>query len=303
MIADDLIDRAGAGDLDALAELDRRGLSPAPNEDAPAFAERLRGLNANYQSMEGELAKGGTYTVEGVTVRRDARIPEEVFSAAGEVTEALYGFRCDWVPGFFLDPRFSGLFGGCAFYFYPDFFALFIIRHSFQNKERWLWYRRDELLAHELCHIARIGLESHAYEEYFAYQTAATAFRRVVGGIFRSQTDVFLFLGATLLEFCTQLSRAFFAVPLWVPAVGWAALVGVVAFLLLRLLAMIRTHHRAHANLAAAYGNAGTARHVLFHCTDAEIGDLARGADAALLRQWSAENLRWKIILHRFPLP
>ena len=301
MIASALIDRAGAGDLTALADLDARGLSPAPGEDAPAFAERLRGLNANFQSMEEELAKGGTYTVEGVTVRRDARIPAEVFAVPGDATEALYGFRCDWVPGFFLDPRFSGLFGGCAFYFFPDFFALFIIRHSFQTKERWLWYRRDELLAHELCHVARIALLSEEFEETFAYQTSASSFRKLIGGIFRKQTDSFLFLGVTFVLLFAQILRTqwLHTMPIW----PFWSLVGLVfAWLLIRHAFHCRRLSVAQHHIAELFGKEN-ALPVLFRCTDDELHRFA-STEPQSLKTWIAEqtSLRWQVIRKRFPL-
>lgn len=303
-IDEQLIDEAGCGNMAALAQLDARGLTPAADEDAAGFAARLRTLKGNMTAMESALRQDGTYTVEGVTVEEACRIPPEGFEKAQRHTDRLYGFSCDWVPGFYLNPRFSGLFGGCAFYFYPEFFALFIIRHSFRDRERWLCYNRDELLAHELCHVARVGLFSRRYEELFAYQTAATAFRRFTGGIFRSQGDVFLFLGAAFFQVICQLVRAFVcpALPAWI---GWGALGGVVFFLVMRLLLMQGTVKRARTSLVTLYhGDMRSANSALFHATDEEVEELAKSsAPAELLARYSREHLRWRIALYRFPLP
>lgn len=38
----------------------------------------------------------------------------------------------------------------------PEFFTLFIIRRTLKDQERWLIYRRNELISHELCHVARV---------------------------------------------------------------------------------------------------------------------------------------------------
>ena len=220
-----------------------------------------------------------------------------------ERTSQLFGFRCDWVPGFFFPARPLSFFGGYAFYFFPEFFAMFWARSGFQKKRRWLFIERDELVAHEMCHIARAALESQAYEELFAYQTAATAFRRFTGGIFREQLDSFLFLGATFFLLFWQLAR-FFWLPLLPAWGGWAILLLDVAFLLIR---HGITYHRftaARKRLATLYGSEATARAVLFHASDAEIPLLASAANpACLLAEWASTQLRWRIVLHRFPLP
>lgn len=285
----------------ALAQLDARGLTPGVGEDAAAFAARLRELNRNIATMDEALARDGAYTVEDVTVERDARIPAEIFAVPAERTDALYGFRCDWVPGFFLNPRFSGLFGGCAYYFFPEFFALFIIRHSFKEKKRWLCYDRDELLAHELCHVARVGVTSHRYEELFAYQTAQSGFRRLFGGIFLEQRDVFMFLFAALFQFGYTFVRSliWYRLPSWL---GWAVLFGVFAFLLIRLGVMLHTVKRAHKALRKFFaGDELSARVALFHASDHEVDEIASTSDISqLLTDYAARELRWRIVLYRF---
>lgn len=298
----EIIRRAAQGDLEALTELDRRGLTPADGEDATAFAHRLETLNENIRKMEDELTQKGSYSIDDISLQKESRIPKEIFRTPGEWTRKLYGFSCDWVPGFFLDPNFSGLFGGCAYSFYPDFFALFIIRHSFKQKKKWLWYHRDELLAHELCHVARIACESTVFEELMAYQTATSPFRRWIGGIFRSQVDVFLFLGSALLQLLLQVVRTF-----WVPAIpGWLGMTimaAVVLFLLFRYGRDLHHHNLALKKLTALYqGEAATARAVLFHGNDQEIRAMATSKDLpALLEEFSKKSLRWQILRHRFP--
>lgn len=292
------IERARQGDMKALAELDCRGLTPAVDEDANAFADRLQLLNANFAKMSKALSETGEYAVEEVSVDAASRIPKEIFTAPGKITEKLYGFKCDWVPGFFITPKF-GLFGGCAYCFFPDFFALFIIRRSFQKRQKWLWYQRNELLAHELCHIARLGCGSEAFEEFFAYQTATTAFRRVLGGIFRSQFDVFLFLAVTLLQLVSQMARTF-AFPQWPAWPAWTLLAGVTAFLLLRLRRDIGCYRRALAKLTHFYGSEATARMALFHSTDGELRELAKAESVSeTLGKFAGESLRWRIVKYR----
>ena len=297
----ELIDSLAVGDLEAAVALDRRGILPGAEETPSEFADRLRTFNANMAKMEESLQEKGDFVFEDVTVSRDARIPDELLAEASSVTESKYAFCNDWVPGFFIDPSFSFLFGGCAYYFFPDFFALFIIRESFKQKRRWLFYQRQELLAHELCHIARIGLLSQDFEETFAYQTATTAFRRWLGGIFRSATDSLLFLGGTFLQLAGQLLRTFLlpGLPIWP---FWTVFLGICAFLLLRHLKDMRELQRALANLALAFPE-DNCRAVLFRCTDAEVHELSRCRTPEAMREFLLRRqdvFRWKIIRRRF---
>ncbi len=300
---DSLLERAAQENLEALALLDANGFICGHGEDAAAFTERLRTLRQNIAAMEHSLAEQGTFTVEDLTVAATERIPAELFREVAAHCQELYRFNIDWVPGFFINPKTSLLFGGCAFYFYPDFFALFIIRRSFRDRDRWLIYRRQELLAHELCHVARIGLESHDYEETFAYQTASSRFRRLLGGLFRRQRDSFLFLGATLLVLAAQLVRTFWLwhLPVWP---FWAGLAAVAGLLAHQHRQACRRLNAAQAAATAIFGDNALA--VLFRCTDQDIHDLARLPHDAVMTWLDRQcdrRLRWQIIRHRFLPP
>ena len=288
---------AEKGDLHALARLDQRGFLLGETEDAPAFAKRLRELRKNVQKMEESLARQGSFALEDITVSAQDRIPPGFYDEVARKCTDLYGFAVDWVPGFFINPKFF-LFGGWACCYNPDFFAMFVIRKSFREREKWLFYSRRELLAHELCHIARIALNSDVFEETFAYQTSSSSFRRLLGGVFLREGDTFLFLAATLFLLFGQILRTFAfplfpAWPLWcVPAFATAWL----AFRYARLRTLLK---RARLHAATVFGQ--NAAKVLFRCSDNDIQTLASlppdGVPAWLERQ---NSLRWQVIRERF---
>ena len=302
MIDDRLIERAAAADLEAAAELDAMGLLVGREESAAAYGERLDALRSNTLAMREALARDGRYEVEGFTVSASEEIPSDLFEEASAVTRDLYGFAIRWVPGFFINPSFSLLFGGCAFYFYPDFFALFIIRKCFSVRERWLIYSRTELLSHELCHVARLGLMSTVFEETFAYQTATSGFRRMVGSIFRRPSDSFMFLGSALVLLLGQMVRTLVAPWLWI-APFWGVVLLVFAFLIVRHIGHRRVFSRALACLSRLVG--GDAGAVLFRCTDEEIEAIATLGSINGLRAWLtarvSSEFRWQVIAHRYP--
>lgn len=301
MFTEQLIERAGTGDIDALVALDEQGFLIGFQESLDSYVTRLRCLQSNIGGMDKELAETGSFEVEGVAVSDEDRIPRSLFERVKGKTEGLFRFQIDWVPGFFINPSQGWFFGGCAFYFYPDFFALFIIRRSFANRERWLIYSRDELLAHELCHVARIAMESDVFEETFAYQTATSAFRRAVGSVFRSPMDSYLLLGSTFALLVAQLVRVlvFHGLSIW-PFWGLVLLV---------IASFAGRQHRGRKLFSAALRRLtaiaeGHALAVLFRCSDDEVLWISRCGDDASLLAWASEkatdSVRWQVIRARF---
>ena len=299
--SEDNLSQAASGNIDVLAAYDANGFLLGADESAEDFAKRLRLFQANRQKLEDALQKDGKYDAEGIIVTPNDRIPNTLFAKIAEHTKRLYRFQIDWVPGFFIDPSFSLLFGGCAFCSYPDFFTMFIIRRTFKTQEKWLIYNRDELLAHELCHVARIALLSEEFEETFAYQTSASSFRKLIGGIFRKQTDSFMFLGVTFVLLFAQILRTqwLHSIPIW----PFWSLVGLVfAWLLIRHAFHCRRLGIAQRHIAELFGT-DNAFPVLFRCTDAELHRFA-STEPQTLKTWISEqnSLRWQIIRKRFPL-
>ncbi|MBR5025285.1 MAG: hypothetical protein IKX48_09470, partial [Victivallales bacterium] len=261
--------QAASGNIDTLAAYDANGFLLGADESAEDFAKRIRLFQANRQKLEDALQKDGKYDAEGIIVTPGDRITNTLFAKIAEHTKRLYRFQIDWVPGFFIDPSFSLLFGGCAFCSYPDFFTMFIIRRTFKTQEKWLIYNRDELLAHELCHVARIALLSEEFEETFAYQTSSSSFRKLIGGIFRKQTDSFMFLGVTFILLFAQILRTqwIHTMPIW----PFWSLVGLVfAWLLIRHAFHCRRLGIAQRHIAELFG-ADNAFPVMFRCTDEEL--------------------------------
>jgi hypothetical protein len=301
MISDSTLERALAEDVECVAGLDERGFLVGAGETAGQYVARLKALRERFEGMEQALADGGVYEIEGLKFPADRRIAKEMVEDVGEVTRRHYGFAIDWVPGFFVGQSFGWLFGGCAYYFDPEHFAVFILRRSFARRKRWLIYNRDELLAHELCHVARSGLDSAYFEEEFAYGVSSSAFRKMVGGMFRTGNEAYYILGCAMLLLAVQVARLFVFhwLPIWP---FWLLLAGVVSFLVARLVRMRRLIRSARAKLRPVAGE--HTEHVLFRCTDGEICRIAESADTEGLRQWlegqSGGSLRWRVVRHRF---
>ena len=300
MITDAELGAVHANDLSTLCELDRRGLLLGARETLDKYAARLECLRRNIQKMEDSLEAESCFQIDDLTLQAEERIDASQFSEARDITDSKYGFSIDWVPGFYINPRMGWLFGGCAFYFFPDFFAVFILRRAFASRQRWLIYDRSELLAHELCHVARLPLQSHQYEEQFAYQTSTSAFRRAVGGTFRGAGDSLLLLAPTFLLLAAQICRLFLwaAIPIWP---FWGLVLLAAAFLFTRGHLSQKRLKKARQNLQKA-GISATDP-VLFRCTDKEIDELADAPEnqaTDIISRWQQSAPRWQVITQRF---
>lgn len=299
--------QVGEGDLAALVELDRRGLILAPDETLAAFETRLRTLREHVVELRQELQQGGELDFFGVHLESQDAIPPDCFRAPQETTRELFGFAIDWVPGFFTNYRMGFLFAGCAYYSYDDFFALFIVRKSFQDREKWLIYKRAELIAHELCHIARVGFRSRNYEEIFAYHTSASSFRRRLGGVLRTPTDTWLLLGSvgflTLVQTVNVVLRPpelWYAHPMPLFFLGVFMVIG---YVFLRYFFFLNRFRRALKAVRRVFGQDG-ALPALFRSSDAEVGELAGLKDESAAQEWfeakRQQDVRWRVIHERF---
>ena len=288
--------------MDRLIALDAAGFLITPGEDAAGFLKRVEAVREVSAAFEKELASGEKIKVFDIfEVSADCRIPPEITGEVAGITEKLYGFAVHHVPGFFLSRAVGLLWGGCLIGDPDEHFSLFLIRNSFRKKERWLFYRRTELFAHELCHSMRMELHESTLEEYFAYQTSPSRLRRYLGNCFIRDWDAILFVIPALLLFTASIVRDFIYPSLWIMPF-WILAFIYPLFLLFRNARSRRVVKRAGKRLRQFGVNDVEA--ILFRCTREELLQLGSLADRAEFDRYAADmaqkELRWKIILERF---
>ncbi len=269
-----------------LISLDESGNFPREGESAADFVARVDALKGYGAPDE---------------LRFAAPIPPEIIAEGGNLTEKLFAFRRTGDLGFF-ESRGIGLLGGGCTLTDPDSGAsFFLLRKGFARKKKWFCYRRDELLAHELCHVARAPLGDLTLEEYFAYRTSFSALRRALGDIFTTSLDALLFLAPAFL-----LPVAAFVKVRWIPrlemGVFYALFGAVMLFFAIRSIARRRLVRRAQKKLTE-FG-VGKPLAVLFRMTAKECNVVAGLPDGAAWQRFLAQSrqssLRWEIIARRF---
>ena len=289
------------GDIESFTDFDSMGLLAAPGETPEQFRERITKLFRHLREIYAELDKKGSITLfETITLEKARHIPPEIIGEAAEINNKFYGFSIRWVPGFFLSRNLSFLWGGCAISFPEDSLSVFLIRAAFAEKRKWLFYTREELLAHELCHIARLPLKDRAFEEFFAYRLSHSGFRRYIGNCFRYYYDALFFIIPFFILLGAQICRMFFDLrhipeyPFWILVAAYPI------FLLIRNQLGRNLVFKAEKKLYAA--GIKNPKAVLFRCVKDEIAEFAEfsGNITDLMKQKAEKELRWAVILKRF---
>lgn len=285
--------------LDKLTALDAAGFLITEDESAEEFLQRVEDTEKVYAEFEEKLASGEKAEVfDMFEVSAADRISAELAGEAAGITMNLYGFSVSHVPGFYLTRQIGLLWGGCLIGDPEQNFAVFLLRNAFRRKRRFLNYRREELLAHELCHAVRHVMEEPELEEYFAYQTSPSPLRRYLGNCFISDKDALGFLLPVLLLPAAELLKA-----LWIPGfptwIFWVSAVIYPLYLLARnQFSRLRV---GRARKVLREGGISACEAVLFRMTPEEMDELSGCEDVKRFAAEKAEkSIRWKVITERF---
>lgn len=114
-------------------------------------------------------------------------------------TQEVFGFSIDWVPVTVSNKNLLP-WEGAAIWIMSDAPPQIQLREHF-FKTKLFQKDREEFLAHEAVHAARVMFEEPQFEEILAYQTSKKRFRKFWGPLFRSSKESLLLvsvLAATL---------------------------------------------------------------------------------------------------------
>lgn len=288
-------------ELQTLVGLDSRGFLAGAEESMGDFLARVGRVRALYADFDAELAKAGSADIFGLFhVGATDRIAPEILSEVSAKTEELYGFSVEYVPGFYLHRGMGIFWGGCMLGDPESGFSVFMLRAAFRNRKKFLNYRREELLAHELCHVARQSMNEPQLEEYFAYRTSASPLRRYLGNCFISDSDTWGFIIPVLLLPVAELIKL-----LWNPGFpAWIFWLAALVFPLWLLCRNARSRYlvnKALRNVASAGASKPLA--VLFRCTFSEVCALGKMSGREILQMAEKkrdDSPRWAVIAARF---
>ena len=282
---------------DKWEEWNSLGIIPGPDETEAALAER-----ADFcQNLEEHLVqKVGADLPFDLDDHSTKKFLEEVFP----LTEELYGVAPRWVPLFFSNHQLAPWHGGCAWIFQLDeaspTAAFLQLRAQFRNSLTYLGlYHRKELIAHELAHVGRMLYQEPQFEEFFAYQSSRSTWRRWIGPIIQSSKESLLFvllLGVVIMaDLATFSLGAKMAMIAW-----WIKLLPVIVifFGLGRLLIRHRQLKKCLFTLEKLF-DLKSARHLLYRLRDKEIKQFARLSPSQIqseINERAKTSFRWHFL-------
>lgn len=268
--------------LDDLQQCNLRGWIPGPEEEATAFLKRIERLNHFF-----------SYPPE----QMDHFLTESDWSLAREKTKQIFDFSPDWMVAYYSNHNLT-FFQGAATWIQEEegvSIPFIQLRKQFATGSCLKIYRREEVLAHEAVHAARMQFHDPLFEEVFAYKTSPYIWRRLLGPLFQSPWESYLFVGLLFVPLAVEIASFFrewgeYLLIRYLPLVFLAYLLG--RLLYLRLLLFLASKH-----LSIFLQNLEKKWAVLFRLTDKEIGKFAlkskRKRERFLQEQ---DSLRWQLI-------
>jgi len=162
-------------------------------------------------------------------------------------------------------------------------------------------YTLDEILAHEAVHSVRVAFNEPKTEEIFSYMTATSIFRRVLGPIIRSSSEVFLFfalMGGYFISQMLWISSSYRVFSYLSTFIGISTL-SIISMGLMRLFFIRRRFRKTYKKLFKILKDKKFARAVLFRLTDAEIvkfSKIKKDQIVEYIKEAKELSLRMKVI-------
>lgn len=241
--------------------LNESGFIPGPDESEEVFRQRVESTNQAFFKL-------------GVRA-----IPPAHWDWVGNTLKELFDFTPSCLPAFYSNRSLRPWQGAAAWVERGQILAI-QLREAFKKGSFLGIYQRSEILAHESVHAARSAFPVDPWDEFFAYMTSDSAWRRVLGPIIRRPWEVWPFLIFCLFG---AIVPVFF-----LGAAVWASL----GFY--RLIRSHRVLQKASRTLKHLKYSDKQVRSILLRLTDSEIGDLAKGVN--ILTRQVGSNLRLRLL-------
>lgn len=279
-----------------LLEYNRLGFIPGPEESTVDFLRRV-----HYCLFLKEQLASQT-DLEMPFESNSPEILEEVFP----ITKKWYDIAPNWISISFSNYRLGPWHGGCAWIIQltddTPTAAFLQLRRSFKKSQRVLGlYQRQELIAHELAHVGRMMFDEPKFEEFFAYQTSPSRFRRWFGPIVKSSFESILFLLTLLVLLFVDFSLI---VTGYTNAYQVAMLLkliplGLISFALIRLTWKHHQFSKCQNKLKEIVTHKHDVIKLMFRLKDNEIIDFGKMDKKDILKyvqDQKVKSLRWRLL-------
>lgn len=246
-----------------LLGLNQEGFIPGPHESERDFLDRVASFGRDMVKLSGE------------------KVPEAHWQWVREHLREVFDFEPDSLPAFYSNRLLAPWQGAATWTLDGRLMGIQLREQMRRGSFLWGLYQRSEILAHEAVHAARSAFRENKNEEFFAYLTSESKWRRALGPVVRRPWEVWPFLVGML-------------VGVFWPGGWW----GAAFWLMLGCGRLVRQHRilaRATQHLLREVEDPRIARAILVRLTDREIHHFARIGN---IREYAEQetSLRWRLI-------
>lgn len=279
----------------------QQGLIPGPDETEEEFIQRANyclKLKANLPDLFDNVSS------------QELELGDEAIHQAYALTKKIYGLAPEWIPLLFSNYKLAPWHGGCAWIFQLNntvpFAAFFQLRQEFRHSSRYLGiYERNELIAHELVHAARMMFEEPRFEEIIAYQSTPSFFRKWFGPIIQSSRESLIFVLSLGIVFLLEIYSFFIHDTAGMKMAMAAALfpLGLTGFALIRLWMRQTQFSRCLCNLKSIVKEEDEPTSLALRLTDREIIAFSKMAPEEIqtyIKENGEKNIRLKMICRAY---
>jgi hypothetical protein len=251
-----------------LRSFNQRGFIPGPSEDEQAFLQRIA-HHLNHFSFRDEIRE------------IQKRVKEH------------FDIQIDWMQISYSNQGLSFWEGAAVRIEETE--VVLQLRKAFEKGSFLKIYKREEVLAHEWVHLARMAFDESQFEELFAYSLSPHFFRRWLGPFFQTYWEAPLFLILWSVPFFSVLGEFFFSIPSWFVTLPYFA----TGLGLIRLCRLHFNFLRCRNKIKRLLKNSHHAAAFLVRLTDKEICLFGRLSLEEIKRYIDGRrktSLRWRTI-------
>ncbi len=276
-----------------LLEWNRQGLIPGPDETEDQYIQRVN----HCLNLKQELKLDPGFIVKQT---------EEILTPSFKETHQDFDIVPHWIPVVFGNKHLAPWHGGCAWIFQltdnGPLGAFIQLRKAFLYSPIFLGlYKREELIAHELCHAGRMAFEEPKYEEIIAYSCSKRSISKTLGPLVESSTESMIFLLTLVSILAVQGFSLFYE-----QGLGGDLLLGLLAlpfamilYASIRLFFKIRSFRKCKKQLQKIFKDPIHINGVTYRLTDKEIemfGKMSPTEIRAYAKEEKMHSLRWRIL-------
>lgn len=281
-------------DKSQFESLNDQGLIPGPQETEDEFTKRVK-YCLNLKDVLAQQCE--------LPAPIDSQTGQALLNHISPFVKKAYDFSPLWTPIVFSNHQLAPWHGGCAWIFQVSqespLGAFFQLRETFSRSHQYLGiYNRDEIVIHETAHIGRMAFQEPKFEEFLAYRSSKSLFRKWFGPIVESPKEGLYFVIFCFFAFVANLYYLFFDGP---DLLNWMFVLPLllISIGLVRLILRHIQFHRCLVKVEKILRKKETAPYVVYRLSDKEMINFGKMAVEEIKSYIASEmksSLRWRFI-------